>query len=115
MASTIRQAGIYKGIIIDNNDPAGYNRVKVRILEFHGTMDKNAYGSLNYDTTKKVFWVDDADLPWAEVCYPYGTLTKPEINQVVWVTFYGANAQYPVVIGWTGYEYIYEEEVYESP
>lgn len=115
MSQFTRKAGIYKGIVIDTDDPAGLNRIKVRILDIHGVMNTNVYSSLKYNTGKEVFWVDDDHLPWAEVCYPYGEIITPEINQVVWVVFYGADSQYPVVIGWAGYEYTYEEEPYVVP
>lgn len=115
MAQFIRQSGIYKGIVIDTDDPAGLNRIKVRILDLHGVINTESYGSLKYTTGKNVFWVDDDHLPWAEVCYPFGNITMPEINQVVWIGFYGADSQYPIILGWAGYEYTYTEEVYESP
>ena len=41
MARYERKTGITKGIVVDTNDPAGYNRIKVRIPELHGIMDKN--------------------------------------------------------------------------
>lgn len=113
MAQFIRQTGIYKGIVIDTEDPAGLNRIKVRVLELHGTMESNTYGKLKNRVAKVTLWVKDDDLPWAEVCYPFAEITPPEVNQVVWVMFYGGNAEYPVVIGWTGYEYTTKEIPFE--
>lgn len=113
MAQFTRQTGLYKAIVIDNVDPSGLNRIKVRILEIHGLSDPSAYGALIRGTAQRVMWVDDDHLPWAEVCYPYGQITPPEINQVVWVTFYGGNSQFPVIVGWAGYEYTQKEEVYK--
>lgn len=110
MSKYIRYTGFYKGIVIDTDDPAGLNRVKVRILEIHGFINNESYGSLDIGVAKNVLWVDDEHLPWAEVCYPFGDTTLPEINQVVWVGFYGGNAQHPVIFGWAGYEYTSEEE-----
>lgn len=114
MAQFVRQSGLYKGIVIDTEDPAGLNRIKVRILELHGTMDSNSYGSLRNNIAKDVQWVSDDKLPWAEVCYPFGETTPPEINQVVWISFYGGDAQFPVVLGWAGYDYTQQEEIYVS-
>lgn len=113
MSQFTRQTGIYKGIVIDNEDPAGLNRVKVRVLELHGLMEVATYGSLKYSVASKSLRVDDDNLPWAEVCYPFGETTPPELNQVVWVTFYGANGEYPVIIGWTGYEYTTKEQPFD--
>ena len=113
MAQFTRQVGIYKGIVIDTEDPAGLNRIKVRILELHGLMDYNNYGTLKNNTAKNVSWVDEENLPWAEVCYPFGSTAPPEINQVVWVVFYGGNSQSPVIIGWAGYDYTQNEEKYQ--
>jgi hypothetical protein len=110
MSQFTRYTGLYKGVVIDTDDPAGLNRVKVRVLEIHGMMNRETYGSLNLGTATEVMWVDEDHLPWAEVCYPYGETTPPEINQVVWVAFYGGDAQYPVIFGWAGYEYTAQEE-----
>lgn len=110
MSQFTRYTGLYKGVVIDNEDPAGLNRVKVRIMEVHGLMDRETYGSLVLGTATDVMWVDEDHLPWAEVCYPYGETTPPEVNQVVWVAFYGGNTQQPVILGWAGYEYTTQEE-----
>ena len=110
MSQFIRYTGVYKGIVIDTEDPAGLNRVKVRVLEIHGLMNQENYGSLNLGTATDVMWVDEDHLPWAEVCFPFGETTLPEVNQGVWIAFYGGNAQQPVILGWTGYEYTTEEE-----
>ena len=91
MSEFIRNTGIYKGIVVDTEDPAGFNRIQVRISELHGTMEKRTYGPLKNKVAKEVLWVEDKYLPWAEVCYPFGETTPPEINQVVWVMFYGGN------------------------
>lgn len=109
MSQFIRQTGIYKGIVTDIDDPAGLNRIQVRVLELHGPMQVETYGNLKGNASKNVVWQKTEDLPWAEVCYPFGETTPPELNQVVWVMFYGANAEYPVIIGWTGYEYTTKE------
>ena len=33
--------GVYKGVVIDVHDPAGYDRVRVRIPSLHGTITKD--------------------------------------------------------------------------
>lgn len=101
--------GLTKGIIVDTNDPAGWNRVRVRIPSIHGAFDENFYAHLSH-SIKKVCRIDDKYLPWAEVCYPYGQEFTPEINQVVLVGFIDGSTDQPVVIGWMGYEYNPREE-----
>lgn len=108
-----KKLGVTKAIVIDNEDPAGYNRIKVRIPEIHGIMDVNKYKDLTSDTAKNV-WVSDTELPWAEMCFPFGEIIRPEINQVVWVSFYDGLADMPVIIGWAGYDYTSEEDSYEA-
>lgn len=109
MAEFIRQTGIYKGIVTDVEDPAGLNRIQVRIPELHGPMQSETLGTSKRNVNTNVMWTEDKYLPWAEVCYPFGETTPPELNQVVWIIFYSGNAEYPVIIGWTGYEYTTKE------
>lgn len=106
----IRYAGVAKAIVIDTDDPTALGRIKVRIPEIHGFKDKASYGPLSNSVINNA-WTKDEDLPWASVCYPFGSTTTPEINQVVWVAFVNGNAQYPVILGWAGYEYVMNEEI----
>lgn len=110
----IRYTGVLPAIVIDINDPAGLDRIKVRIPQLHGFMNKETYGVLS-KTTVDNSWVDTNALPWAAVCYPFGSTTQPEINQVVWVSFVNGDANYPVVMGWAGYDYTDQEEILEAP
>ena len=105
-----RNAGLLKGIVVDTNDPAGLNRVKIRIPQLHGFVNESSYGPISI-TTIRNSRVADTGLPWASVCYPFGSTTNPEINQVVWVSFVNGDSNYPVIIGWAGYEYTSEEEI----
>jgi hypothetical protein len=113
MAEFIRQTGIYKGIVTNNEDPAGLNRIQVRIPELHGPMKSETLGISKRNSTTSVMWTEDKYLPWAEICYSFGDTTPPEVNQVVWVIFYAGNADYPIIIGWTGYEYTTDEKAFE--
>lgn len=106
----IRYSGVMKGIVVDTADPAELGRVKVRIPQFHGFVKRETYGPIKNETSKYA-WKADELLPWAEVCYPYGSTTQPEINQVVWVSFVNGDKSYPVIMGWAGYEYTTEEEM----
>lgn len=110
-------SGLFKAIVTNINDPAGYNRIQVRIPTIHGPVDiEKVYGSLNNNEnqTAQEMWVKDKDLPWAEVCRSYGNDLVPEVNQVVGVQFFNDSSEYPVVMGWMGYEYTNEEDSYVS-
>ena len=103
--------GLTKGVIVDTNDPSGWNRVRVRIPSIHGSFDENFYAHLG-PSTKKINRVEDKYLPWAEVCFPYAQTVTPEINQVVLVGFIDGSTSQPVILGWLGYEYnAYEEKM----
>lgn len=114
MSTNIKISGLLKAIVIDTNDPAGLNAVKVRIPALHGLVDPACYGPLTKDTARSCLWVKNSELPWAEVCFPFGSTTLPEVNQVVWVSFQNGDGNHPVVTGWAGYEYTTEEESYDS-
>lgn len=108
-------SGLFKAIVTNINDPAGYNRIQIRIPTIHGPIDiEKVYGSLNNNEnqTAQEMWVMDKDLPWAEVCRSYGNDLVPEVNQVVGVQFFNDSSEYPVVMGWMGYEYTNEEDSY---
>ena len=106
----VRYAGVLKAIVVDTDDPTELGRIRVRIPQFHGFVSRDTYGNLSEETVKYA-WVEDEFLPWAEVCYPFGTNTPPEINQVVWVSFANGDYNYPVIMGWAGYEYTDKEEI----
>lgn len=114
--SLIKMSGLCKGIVIDTNDPAGFNRVRVRIPELHGPMDPSVYnnmdGTLVGGTMGKTYWVPDESIPWSEVNYPIGSTALPEVNQVVLVGFFDGQSSQPVVLGWLGYEYTSQENVF---
>ena len=108
MINVDKYVGLTKAIVIDNEDPSGYHRIKVRILSIHGAVNLQTYGNIT-SLAAQYCHVNDEDLPWIEVCYPFGHCTPPEINQVVWVCFYRGDVTVPVVLGWAGYEYNKEE------
>ena len=41
--SYLKNPGLTKGIVVDTEDPAGFNRVKVRIVELHGAVSEDVY------------------------------------------------------------------------
>lgn len=104
-----KMSGFCKGIVVSTEDPAGFNRVRVRIPELHGPVNPDIYPS---EQAKKKYWVEDTYLPWAEVSYPFGDTTLPEINQVVLVGFFNGASDQPVILGWLGYEYTDEEDMF---
>ena len=110
-----KYSGMFKAIVVDVEDPAGYGRVKIRIPSLHGPIDpESVYSSLinNNSDTAHSMWVKDIDLPWAEVCRPYGSDIVPEINHVVGVEFFNGSPESPVIMGWMGYEYTETEDIY---
>lgn len=79
--------GIYRALVVDNEDPMKVGRVKVRVYSIHGISD-----------------VSDENLPWATYCSPFGSANSgsfiiPEVNNTVYVAFEGGNPQYPLYIG----------------
>lgn len=113
----IKSGGLYKGLIIDTNDPSGkFHRVRVRILKLHGTVNdtistKPRYSSSSDLTAKHT---NDNELPWCEVAFPFGSDFTPEVGQVVVVGFLGGDTSQPVVLGWMGYDYTDKEETVKT-
>lgn len=105
-----KMSGLCKGIVVDTQDPSGFNRIRVRIPELHGPINTNVYSNMTLN--RHTNWVSDSMLPWAEVAYPYASNYTPEINQVVIVGFLNGSSSEPVVLGWLGYEYTSKEESY---
>ena len=101
--------GVYKGVVIDVHDPAGYDRVRVRIPSLHGTITKDPYGTTRANAVNRV---EDYCIPWAEVCIPYTAQMSPQLNQVVAVSFLDGDQQYPIVIGYLRSQYTDKEENY---
>lgn len=106
----VRYSGVLPAIVVDVNDPVGLDRVKVRIPQIHGFVDRETYGQFSQTVVGRSR-VDDYSLPWAAVCYPFGSTTQPEINQVVWVSFVNGDINHPVIMGWAGYDYTDQEEI----
>lgn len=80
-------SGIYRGIVVDNNDPLSSGRVKIKVFPMF-------------------IGVSDNDLPWAILCDPLGggfantgSLFIPEIGSHVWVMFENMDHRFPVYIG----------------
>lgn len=83
-----------KGLVVDTNDPEGRNRLKVRIICYHGK------AGLATST-------NDDSLPWAQVIVPPQSIAEPQmfmIGDIVWCLFEGGDIRYPVVIGGLGLE-----------
>lgn len=111
----IKSVGLYKGIIVDTNDPSGkFHRVRVRIPKLHGTISASKTNtnpeSATSDSDVVEISVEDRALPWCEVAYPYNTDYVPEVGQVVIVGFISGDDSKPVVLGWLGYDYTDKEE-----
>lgn len=79
--------GIYRGLVENNIDPYGLNRLKVRIPQFYGTGIKgNGYSTDN--------------LPWAKPASPLITSPSIPIGAIVYIMFEQGNTEYPIYIGY---------------
>lgn len=78
--------GLYRGHVIDNNDPLKSGRCKINIFGL-------------YDG------VAEAELPWANACFPiggapgYGSCYIPTIGSIVYVMFEAGQIYSPIYIG----------------
>lgn len=81
---------LHRGIVEDNKDPEGLGRCKVRVPSIHGEL---------------TYPIDI--LPWARplALYPVhdsrGCVIIPDIGDIVWVLFEGANRDFPIYFGGT--------------
>ena len=84
---TTKYPGIYRGTVVDNNDPDKFGKIKIRI---HPMMDEES--------------IQIAALPWAVPAYPihegsgagYGFFSIPRLNTKVWVFFEANDFMQPV-------------------
>lgn len=85
---TDNQFGLYKGIVVDNRDPAKHGRCRVHIYNLH-----TDYKGLPITT-----------LPWAEPLIPFdGSFPPPSRFARVWVLYEGGDQTTPVYFGrWYG-------------
>ncbi len=78
------QYGVHYGVVCQNNDPEGLNRIKIRLP-----------------------WLDKGDVDqthWAQLVTPmegkaFGWFTLPDVDDVVAVMFIGGDTSQPVVLG----------------
>jgi hypothetical protein len=82
MGNSVHLCGIYRGAVIDNDDPESHRRVLVQVPEVLGS--------------KAI---------WALPCTPIGKTDLPAIGTGVWVMFEGGDPHKPVWVGtWTNAE-----------
>jgi hypothetical protein len=74
-------SGIYRGVVVANNDPSGKGRVKVRIPQLLGKTP--------------------TDWAWPKETASV-SVTPPKIGQGVWVMFEGGDTAFPVWVGTFG-------------
>lgn len=79
--------GLYRGIVVDDRDGTGMNRVQVRVLSLHGDS------------------IPDNQLPYAHACSTegggsdWGSCVAPVRGSKVWIMFVQGDPQQPVYIG----------------
>ena len=64
---------LYRGIVVNNNDPKKGGRCQVKIFELHGmpeTFSEGNYPTFNGNQDENATQVNNDDLPWAEVMQP---------------------------------------------
>ena len=69
--------GIYRGVVMDDNDPEEQRRLKVQIPEVFGSESSLC----------------------ASACVPAGSRRQPKVGSGVWVMFEGGDPAHPVWIG----------------
>ena len=69
--------GIYRAVVVDDNDPDRLRRLRVRVPAVHG----------------------DGESLWASACVPAGSRRQPKVGSSVWVMFEDGEPERPVWIG----------------
>jgi hypothetical protein len=69
--------GIYRAVVVDDNDAEELRRLKVRVPAVYG----------------------DVDSLWASACVPVGSRRQPRVGSTVWVMFEGGDGRRPVWMG----------------
>ena len=69
--------GIYRAVVMDDNDPDKLRRLKVQVPDVHGSESSS----------------------WASACVPAGSRRQPKIGSSVWVMFEGGDPARPVWMG----------------
>ena len=82
----------YRGIVVDNNDPQGKGRVKVRIPQIYGVSTDD----VSFVATPNIPWATCAVLPAGN---DSGSFLPPNIGDTVFITFEGGQPNYPIYFG----------------
>ena len=86
---------IYRGTVVDNDDPLKLGRVKVRVPQIHGSESN----------TESDIYLPTFSIPWATSAVMVGAGNNtgsyliPNIGDIVFVTFEGGKASYPIYFG----------------
>lgn len=76
--------GIWPGIVENTTDPKLLGRCRVRVPHLDGDESH----------------VPTNSLPWAMPCFPAFMFNTPQVGDMVWIMFRGADRKYPVYLGW---------------
>ena len=88
-------SAIYRGYVVDTDDPLRLGRVKVRIPQLYGSEDNQE--SESYVPTYSIPWATSAIMVGAG--NNTGSYLIPSIGDIVFVTFEGSNARQPLYFG----------------
>lgn len=83
----------YRGYVVNNKDPEGLGRVRIRIPQIYGS-----------DGSNSNHFVPSYAIPWAyPACMPLGndsgSYLIPNVGDIVYVTFEGGNKNMPIYFG----------------
>lgn len=80
-------SGIYRGIVVETNDPLRMHRVRVKVIDLYNKNEK----------TENILWSTMAN--WFGGGPNAGSWVSPSIGDLVWVTFERGHPYNPVVVG----------------
>jgi len=79
--------GLWEGVVVDVDDPLNLGRVRIRIAQVHDLRESKS------PFTRVI---------WAEPCFQPGTMSPPNVGDMVWVMFRQGSVDHPV---WLGVKY----------
>jgi uncharacterized protein involved in type VI secretion and phage assembly len=87
-SDTLKYGGLYRGVVVDNDDPSKFGRIKVQVFGVYTNIPTES-------------------IPWAVLLPPvgcgagngYGVFSVPDVGSYVFVMFEGCDPYQPVCVG----------------